>query len=261
LPRLERRGGAAWILLDRPDAGNVVDARFVEELWTCLREARGADVGVVVLASTGDTFCVGGDLRAFGTADDLPDLVEDLADALHRAISELHRMDAVVVAAVQGTVAGAGVSLAAAADIVLASESASFTLAYTRVGLSPDGGSSLLVASLGLHRALRFALLNPTLTAEQAREAGLVAEVHPALALPGAVQAVVDQLCAGSRSAQVAARRLLRAQGHAAPETAMRLETAAIRASAGTPDAREGITAFLAKRPPLFPSGQPPSAP
>jgi 2-(1,2-epoxy-1,2-dihydrophenyl)acetyl-CoA isomerase len=252
LPRLEQRAGAAWILLDRPESGNAVNLAFVDELWECVREARRADLGVVVLATTGAAFCVGGDLRAFAAADALPELVEDLADGLHRVISELHRLDAIVVAAVQGAVAGAGVALATAADIVLASQSATFTLAYTRVGLSPDGGSSLLVASLGLHRALQLALLNPTLTAEQARDLGLVAEVHTDDAFPEAAQASVDRLVAGSRGAQVAAKRLLRGQAHLAPETAMRLEARSITASAGTADAREGIDAFLARRPPRF---------
>jgi 2-(1,2-epoxy-1,2-dihydrophenyl)acetyl-CoA isomerase len=254
MPRLELRAGVAWILLDRPESGNAVDLSFVAELWDCLREVRRADVGVLVLASTGPAFCVGGDLRAFGAADDLPSLVEDLADGLHRCISELHRLDAVVVAAVAGTAAGAGVPLAAAADIVLASEAATFTLAYTKVGLSPDGGSSLLPASLGLHRSLRLALLNPALTAEQAREAGLVAEVHPDAQLGSAVQAVVDRLAAGSRDAQVAAKRLLREQASPSPDTAMRLESVAIRRAAGTADGHEGISAFLAKRPAAFPS-------
>jgi 2-(1,2-epoxy-1,2-dihydrophenyl)acetyl-CoA isomerase len=235
-----------------------VDLAFVRQLWDCVREARRADVGVVVLASTGDVFSVGGDLRAFARSDDMAELVEELADTLHRSISALHQLDAVVVAAVSGTVAGAGVPLAAAADIVLASESATFTLAYTRVGLSPDGGSSLLVASLGLHRALRLALLNPSLSAAEAREAGLVAEVHPPADLAAAVQRTVDALSAGSRSAQVAAKRLLRAQALPAAEAAMRLETQSIRAAAGTPDAREGISAFLAKRPPRFRGSDPP---
>lgn len=255
MPRTELREGAAWILLDRPESGNVIDLRFVHELWECLRDVRRADAPVVVLASTGPVFSVGGDLRAFAAAEEPADLVEDLADGLHRAVSELHRLDAVVVAAVHGTVAGAGVSLAAAADIVLAAASTTFTLAYTRVGLSPDGGSSLLPASIGLHRALHLALLNPALTAEGAREAGLVAQVHSDEELPAAVEAVVAQLLAGSRGAQVATRRLLRRQAHAAPETAMRLEAQSIREAIGSPDGQEGVAAFLGKRAPRFGSG------
>jgi 2-(1,2-epoxy-1,2-dihydrophenyl)acetyl-CoA isomerase len=257
VPRLELRSGAAWIWLDRPETGNVVDGRFVAELWDCLQGVRRADVGVVVLQSTGSVFSVGGDLRAFAHAAEPADHIEDLADALHRAIGELHRLDAVVVAVVHGTAAGAGVPLAAAADLVLAADCARFTLAYTKVGLSPDGGSSLLPASLGLHRALRLALLNPTLTAAEAEAAGLVAQVHPEDDLSSAAERVVAQLAAGSRVAQVAARRLLREQAQPAPETAMRLEARAIRRSMASPDGREGIAAFLEKRPAAFPSAAP----
>ncbi len=121
-----------------------------------------------MLRSEGRAFSFGGDVGAFATADDREQMVDDLAETLHRTISDLHRMDAVVVSAVQGMAAGAGVPLAAVADVVLAGASARFTLAYTKIGLSPDGGSSLLSASLGLHRALHLALLNPILTAQQA---------------------------------------------------------------------------------------------
>lgn len=257
MPRLELRSGAAWILLDRPESGNVVDSRFVAELWECLQAVRRADVGVVVLQSTGTVFSVGGDLRAFADAPDRGNYVEDLADALHRAISELHRMDVVVVAVVQGTAAGAGVPLAAAADLLLAAESARFTLAYTKVGLVPDGGSSLLPASLGLHRALHLALLNPALTAREAAQIGLVAQVHADDELVAATERVVSQLLAGSRTAQVAARRLLRQQAQPALETAMRLEARAIRAAAASPDGQEGLAAFFGKRPAAFPSSLP----
>lgn len=254
MPRVELRDGAAWVLLDRPETGNVVDLAFVAELWACLQEVRAADARVVVLASTGELFSVGGDLRAFAAAENPADLVEDLADALHRALAALHRLDAVVVAVVRGTVAGAGVSLVAAADLVLAAASTTFTLAYTRVGLSPDGGSTLLPASIGLHRALHLALLNPTLTADDAHRAGLVAQVHPDADLAAAADQVVARLLAGSRQAQVAARRLLRRQAHPAPEAAMALESASIRAAAGSPDGTEGIAAFLGRRAPQFPS-------
>ena len=131
-------------------------------------EAAGGQARVVVLRSEGRAFSFGGDVGAFATADDREQMVDDLAETLHRTISDLHRMDAVVVSAVQGMAASAGVPLAAVADVVLAGASARFTLAYTKIGLSPDGGSSLLSASLGLHRALHLALLNPILTAQQA---------------------------------------------------------------------------------------------
>lgn len=249
--------GAARITLSAADRGNPVDPSTAAELHEAVRRARADDARVVMLRSEGRAFSVGGDVGAFAAAEDPERLVDDLAETLHRTISDLHRMDAVVVSVVQGVVAGAGVALAAAADVVLAGESARFTLAYTKVGLSPDGGSSLLTASLGLHRALHLALLNPVLSAEQAREAGLVAEVHADAHLDAAADRVVTQLLGGSRTAQVAAKRLFREAAVPWAEGALRRETLSIRACAASPDGREGVAAFVAKRPPAFPSGVP----
>ncbi|MEV0800335.1 enoyl-CoA hydratase-related protein [Kribbella sp. NPDC050281] len=246
--------GAAYITLARPDRRNALDLDTLQELGTALRQARVDDVRVVVLAADGDAFSVGGDLLAISAADDREQYVEDLAETLHRAISELHNLNAIVVSVVAGVTAGAGVALAAAADVVLAADSARLSIAYTKVGLSPDGGTSLLTASLGLHRALYLTLLNPLLTAEEAKAAGLVAEVHPDNELAAAVDRVVDVLLTGSRSAQVVAKRLLRMTATPAPAEAMRREALTIRAAVSTPDAKEGIEAFLDKRGPAFPS-------
>ncbi|MEQ3552651.1 enoyl-CoA hydratase-related protein [Pseudonocardia nematodicida] len=250
----EQNSGVARITLDAPERGNPLNPTSVAELADAVRRARADDSHVVVLSATGDTFCVGGDLTAFAGADDVEHMIDDLAEALHRVISDLHRIAAVVVSVVQGTTAGAGVPLAAAADLVLASTSARFTLAYTGVGLSPDGGTSLLTASLGLHRTLRLALLNPVVTAEEAHALGLVAEVHPDDELDAAVEATVAGLRRGSRSAQIAAKRLLREAATPGEEAALRRETLSIRALAASPDGREGVAAFLAKRAPGYPS-------
>ena len=246
--------GAATLTLDEPDRGNSLDLAMTNSLLDGARRARADDARVVVLRAAGKAFCVGGDVSGFAAAPDREHYVDDLAELLHRVVSDLQRMDAVVVAVVQGVAAGAGVPLAAAADLVLAGSSARFTLAYTKIGLSPDGGSSLLSATVGLHRALHWALLNPLLTADEAQAAGLVAQVHPDTGLAAAAEAVVATLLAGSRDAQVAAKHLLRARAVADPEGALRKETLAIRASAAGPDGREGVDAFLSKRAPAFPS-------
>lgn len=252
----ELRGGAARITLSAGDRGNPLGPGLGAALLDAVRRARYDDARVVLLRADGRAWSVGGDVRAFGSVhgEGRDRLVDDLAEGLHRVVSDLHRMDAVVVAAVQGTAAGAGVPLAAAADVVLAAESARFTLAYTKIGFSPDGGSSLLTASLGLHRALHLTLLNPVLTAHEAQAAGLVAQVHPDGELDAAADAVVAQLLAGSRTAQVAAKRLLRGVALPDAEGALRRETLSVRACATSPDGEEGVAAFLGKRPARFPS-------
>jgi 2-(1,2-epoxy-1,2-dihydrophenyl)acetyl-CoA isomerase len=253
----EQRDGVARIRLADADRGNPLTPAMVQELGRAVRRARADDVHVVVLSAAGRAFSVGGDVSAFAAADDVEQMVDDMAESLHRVVSDLHRMDAVVVSVVRGTAAGAGVPLAAAADLVLAAASARFTLAYTRIGFSPDGGSTLLTASIGLHRALHLALLNPVLSADEARAVGLVAQVHPDDELDAAVEDVVAVLRSGSRAAQVAAKRLLRGTATPAAETALRRETLSIRARAAGPDGREGVSAFLGKRPPRFPSSAP----
>lgn len=252
----EQRERVARIRLMNGDRGNPLDQAAVDELARAVRRARADDVHVVVLSAEGRAFSVGGDVSAFAAAEDTEQMVDDLAESLHRVVSDLHRMDAVVVSVVQGTAAGAGVSLATAADLVIAAASARFTLAYTKIGFSPDGGSSLLTASIGLHRALHLALLNPVVTADEARAMGLVTQVHPDDELDAAVEDVVGVLRSGSRTAQVAAKRLLREVATPGAEAALRRETLAIRARAASPDGREGVAAFLEKRAPGFPSSR-----
>lgn len=250
-------GGAAWLTLDAAPAGNPLTVPLGEELHEAVQRAKREDARVVVLRARGRVFSVGGDINTFAGASDRYRLVEDMAEALHRVVSDLNRMDAVVVSAVHGMAAGAGVGLAAAADIVLAGESARFTLAYTKIGFSPDGGSSLLVNSLGLHRALHLALLNPVLDARQAHAAGLVAEVYPDDELEAATQSVVDQLLAGSRTAQVAAKRLMRGVAQPMAEASLRHETLSIAACAKGADGLEGVQAFVERRAPVFPTSAP----
>jgi 2-(1,2-epoxy-1,2-dihydrophenyl)acetyl-CoA isomerase len=247
-------GGAATLTLNDPERGNPVCPPMMAEFATAIRRARDDDARVIVLRSTGRFFSVGGDIAGFGAAESPGGYIDELAEDLHRAIADLHALDAVVVSVVQGAAAGAGFPLACAADVVIAASSASFTLAYTRIGLTPDGGSTLLTSTLGLHRSLYLALLNPALTSSQALETGLVAQVHPDGELDEAADKVVAALLAGSRTAQVGAKRLLRNQAQPAPESAMRRETVSIRTAADSPDGREGVQAFLAKRKPAFPS-------
>lgn len=255
--RYSLQGGAAWVTLADGDRGNLVDQELATALLAAVQRAGRDSARVIVLRATGRFFSAGGSLSAFASVPDVETYVDDLAETLHRTITELVRSPAVVVSSVHGTCGGAGFPLAAAADLVVAGQSAKFTLGYTKIGLSPDGGTSLLTHTLGLHRALRLALLNEVITAEEGYQQGLVARVVPDDELAAATEALVAQLLAGSATAAAAAKRLLRETVEPAPERALRAETASIRALAASRDGVEGVRAFVEKRSARF--GEPPA--
>jgi 2-(1,2-epoxy-1,2-dihydrophenyl)acetyl-CoA isomerase len=197
---------------------------------------------------------MGGDLRSFSAQDErLPAHLKEVLDHLHAAISHFVRMDAPVIAAVNGVAAGGGMSLACACDLAIAAESARFTMAYTRVGLSPDGaGSYFLPRLVGLRRALDLTLTNRMLSAREALEWGLVSRVVPDAALREEADALAAALAGGASRALAAAKRLLRDSWNETLETQMAEELHSIAAMTRTADAREGIGAFLEKRAPRF---------
>lgn len=244
--------GVARITLVDGDRGNPIHADQIAELHDGVRRATADRARVIVLASTGRFFSVGGDLGAFGTAGDVAGYIDDLAEALHRVVSDLVRNPAIVISVVHGPAAGAGFPLAAAADIVLAGRKAKFSLGYTKIGLSVDGGTSLLVSSLGLHRVLRLAVLNDVMDAEEALAAGLVARLYETEELGEAADALAASLAAGPAGAFAATKKLVRDAAEPAPESVMRAETLSIRARAAEPDGVEGVRAFLEKRSPVF---------
>ena len=164
--QVETRGAVALITLNRPESGNALNLQVAMDLlaaaMTC---ARTTAVRAVVLTGAGRHFCFGGDLRAFGTrAPGGDDYIRELTTYLHAAISRFVRMDAPVIAAVNGTAAGAGVGLVAMADLALCGRSSKFNLAYTQAGLTPDAGTTfLLPRTLGLKRTMELLLLNRSL--------------------------------------------------------------------------------------------------
>jgi 2-(1,2-epoxy-1,2-dihydrophenyl)acetyl-CoA isomerase len=251
--RLEVDGGVARVTLARPDAGNAIDLATATELLAVASTLAGDDeVRAVLLAGEGRNFCVGGDLRAFAAADGLGAHLREVTTPLHAAIAALARLPAPVVAAVQGSAAGAGMSLALGADLVVCAASARFVLAYGRVGLSPDGGGSWYLPRLvGVHRALDLALTNRALTAAEAEAWGIVTAVVPDEELEGRAEDLVRRLAAAAPGASAAAKRLLRASLDTALEAQLADEQAALVANADR-HGGEGIAAFLAKRDPDF---------
>lgn len=249
----ESRDGIGWITMHDGDRGNSFDAARAGALSAALQAAERERVGVLVLRAEGRFFSVGGDLGQFDAAgDDLPEQMDELTNQAHRIISALAHADMIVLSAVQGMAAGIGFPLAMAADVVVAAETARFTLGYTRVGLTGDGGTGLLVRSIGLHRTLRLALLNDVLTAEEAYAQGLLARVVPAAELDDQVAKLAAGLAAGSRQARVQIKRIIRAAAMADQEAQLALEARTMVAATRHPDVQEGVAAFFAKRSPRF---------
>jgi 2-(1,2-epoxy-1,2-dihydrophenyl)acetyl-CoA isomerase len=252
---LEIKDGVGLIRLNRPDDGNAITLEMAGEmLEVAIRCDEDPEVRAVVLTGSGKMFCAGGDLKVFAAQGErISSYLKKVTQALHAAISRFNWMDAPVVGAINGTAAGGGLSLALATDIVIAAESAKFTMAYTKVGLTPDGSSSYFLARLvGLRRAKEMMLLNPVLSAGQALEWGLINRVvADDLVLPGALE-IASQLAKGPTLALGEAKRLILSGATESLESQMEKESRAIAAMAGNPDGREGVAAFIAKRVPKF---------
>jgi 2-(1,2-epoxy-1,2-dihydrophenyl)acetyl-CoA isomerase len=215
----------------------------------CAEERRPT---VLVLTGGSSGWCYGGDVGAFASASDRAGYIEQLATKLHVAVEKLHALDCIVITVVEGVAAGAGMPLAAAGDIVLASETARFTLGYTKIGLTPDGGTTLMAASMGVHRLLYATLVNPILDAAAAHRYGLVAEVLPPEQLLSRAEELANALAAGSASALAAAKHLIRDLALPDPEVALAREQAVLVRAARQPHAAEGVGAFVSKTTPVF---------
>lgn len=257
--QVETRGAVALVTLNRPESANTLNLQMAMDLLAAaLACARNAAVRAVVLTGAGRNFCFGGDLRAMAsreTAGD--DYIRELTTYLHAAIAHFTRMDAPVIAAVNGTAAGAGVGLVAMADLAVCAQGAKFNLAYTKAGLTPDAGTSfLLPRTVGAKRTMELLLLNRTLSAAEALGWGLVNEVVADAELAGRAFALAEQLAGGASGAFGATKRLV-AASLGAFESQMLLESETIAARAVSAEGAEGISAFLEKRKPQFPGKAP----
>lgn len=245
----------AIIRLNRPAEGNAVTAEMATELLDAVTHCEtDSEVRAVILTGAGNMFCAGGDLKEFSRqGDNAGRYTKAVTHAFHAAVSRMNWMDAPVIGAINGTAAGAGFSLALATDLAVAAESARFTMAYTRAGLSPDGSSTFFLAQhVGMRRAKELALLNPVLTAGQALDMGLLNRVVPDADVFQAARAIAGQLAQGAKAAHGETKRLILTGVRESLETQMEYETRAIARMADSADGREGIAAFTQKRAPNF---------
>ena len=245
---LQREGGIAWVILNRPGALNALDIPTAEGFLACC-ETLAADSGVraVVLKGAGKTFGVGGDLAAL--RNDAPATAMALIEPLHQAVLLLTSMNAPVIGSLHGNVAGGSMSLSMACDLVIAADNTRFNLAYVNVAANCDvSGSWHLPRLVGLRNAMAIALLGDSFDAAEALRLGLVNRVVPALALEEETDALARRLAAGPTLAIGRMKRLLRQSLDNDLPTQLDLERDNFRASAGTEDFGEALEAFFSRR-------------
>ncbi|AKK26421.1 enoyl-CoA hydratase [Mycobacterium sp. EPa45] len=247
-------GGVLSVTLNRPDSLNSLNAIMLRTLADVLEHAADdASVRVVRLGGAGRGFSSGAGISAEDQSNRRPDTPDEVLLEANRAVRAITSLPKPVVAVVQGPAAGVGVSLALASDVVLASEKAFFLLAFTKIGLMPDGGASALVAAaIGRIRALRMALLAERISAAEAFDFGLVSAVYPADELEAGVSAVIDKLVSGPAVALRKTKHAINAATLTELEAAIGREEEGQRILLGSSDFREGTKAFQEHRSPVF---------
>ena len=250
---LEIRDSIAFLTFARPEAANTLNLQFGREFLAAAFAVEAAPVRAVVMTGQGKNFCFGGDLKGMvASGADVRAYLSELTTNLHAGMALLARLDAPVIAAVNGTAAGAGLGLVLAADLAVAARSAKFVPAYTAVGLTPDAACTfLLPRAVGYKRAMELFLTNRMLDAQQALDWGLVNQVVEDEKLTETASALAARLAAGPVGAFGAVKRLL-AEAEPGLESQLGRESRSIAARGATSEGREGIAAFLEKRAPTF---------
>ncbi|HEY8727336.1 MAG TPA: enoyl-CoA hydratase-related protein [Gaiellaceae bacterium] len=246
-----REGAVLTITLNRPDVLNAFNTEMHKGLAAALKEARGPDTRAVVITGAGRGFCVGQDLTEFREASG--DIGSRLRGTYHVNVLAIRALEKPVIAAVNGAAAGAGVSFACACDLRIAADSASFVPAFINIGLVPDSGGSYFVTRiLGPARAFEWLASGRKLSAAEAHAWGLVSEVVEPEALAARAAEVAAELAALPTRAVGMTKRLIDHAPNATLEQQLEREAELQTAATQTEDFKEGVAAFLEKRPPQF---------
>ena len=256
---LDIDGGVATLTLNRPQALNALNREMNEALIRCVTQVEHErSVRCVVIRGAGDNFMAGGDVKLFHSwIDKEPHerraAIERFIHEMHPVMISLRRMPKPVLASVQGAAAGFGVSLMAGCDLALAADDAVFTLAYTNLGASPDGGSTYaLPRMVGMKRAMEIALLSERFDAATAQAYGLLNRVVPAAELEAETARLAARLAAGPTQAYANTKALLNRSLRSSFEEQLQAELEAFGECVTTADFAEGVRAFVEKRKPSF---------
>jgi enoyl-CoA hydratase/carnithine racemase len=249
---LSIEGAIATITLNRPAAFNSIDLSIAQKLEALAAEVEANDaVRVLVIEGVGRAFSAGGDLQTIGAAaaaDTIAPVVGELLKHYHAFIETVRRMPKIVLSSVHGSAAGAGMGLAFVADLCIAADDARFTPAYARIGVSPDGGSTVgMVGTVGVRRSLQIFLAEDSFSAQQALDWGLVARIVPAAELKAATRQFAERL-AQNPPAAIAGTKALVYQAAVTPtKQQLDAEETKIIEAMQTDDFRMAVKKFTSK--------------
>jgi 2-(1,2-epoxy-1,2-dihydrophenyl)acetyl-CoA isomerase len=249
------QGAVAIVTLNRPHRMNTIDFPLAEQFLAALQHAAADDsIRAILINGSGRAFMTGADLKLFvDDMDHASQTATGLIDLLHEALRLIRTMPKPVIAALQGAVAGGGLGLALACDLAVAADNAVFLSAYTKIGTSPDAGTTWsLTRLLGPRRAMEVMLLNDPIDAARALSLGLVNSVVPLAELEAAAMATAQRLAEGARGANASVKRLVGEAITGGFSDQLDRERASFAAAAQTADFREGVSAFVARRKPTF---------
>ena len=258
--QLEMRGAVAVITLNRPESLNALTSEVGEEFKAAVEEVRERGARAVIITGAGRAFCAGGDLREMRTIAERDGRVDAFFDEPLRLLNEcillIRQTSLPFIAAVNGAASGGGCNFALACDLVIAGESARFNQAFIKIGLSPDcGGTFILPRLVGWKRAAQLMMTGEVTSAAQALEMGMINSVVPDDQLMAHAMAMAEKLAEAPTAAIGRIKALLEASATNDCSAQLELERKAQLQSGQTKDFREGIAAFIEKRPPKFVGG------
>lgn len=247
------KDAVAYITLNRPDRLNSFDLLLGDELYTTLRQAAtDPTIRAVILTGTGKGFCGGGDVKDMHAAADKPQFLRDLTRAIHRCVIEIRSMEKPVIAAVNGSAFGAGLSLALACDLIIASKDAKMSTAFIGIGLAPGCGTQFFTRTVGYQRACEYILTAKIFTAEEGERLGLVNRVVDSKDLMTTAEDFAGEFRRLPPIAVGKAKMLINKSLTNAPMDHLEMESQTAAWSAGSQDFTEGVAAFVEKRKPVF---------
>jgi 2-(1,2-epoxy-1,2-dihydrophenyl)acetyl-CoA isomerase len=245
--------GLVHIRLNSPQTGNALDLPLIGALCDAIAAIDAPVTRAVLITAEGRNFCVGGDLRGMAESADMPETLRKMATPFHAGLKRLEELDAPVVTAINGTAAGGGLSLGIAGDIVLGGADSGYLMAYSAIGLSPDGGAThRLPRLIGLRLTQDMAYLNRRLDAAEALQAGLITRIIADDALQAEALTIARSLASGPTAGFGRIKRLLAENTNNGLADQLDSEAVSIVGAGGTQDAREGVCAFLERRPARF---------